>query len=205
METITEDIELEKILDHISWSCYSSFLWDKGQWYQSYIKRIRTTSRELEFGKMVADSMSTDKPLAPFTRLSVIEHPLNEVFDGIKILGFIDTFEPKKNKKKKYIAGEFKTGKNPWTQKKAEEHGQLKMYSLLLWIQKKIRPEDIEWFLEWAPTQETGDFRIDFVYPIRIHRFEVRHTMVDILKFGSEVKKVYKQMLEYIIYRETHD
>lgn len=193
----------------ISWSSYSSFISPypnaKENWYQTYVKGKKNHSRELTFGKAVADSMLTPKPLAPFTRLGVKpdgtmdEHEFDEMFGKIRIVGSQDTFGRSTNiKVRKHECGEYKTGRLVWTQKRANEHGQLKMYALLHWLKNKIKPEDCIWWLEWCPTYETGDFKIDFVRPIKIHRFYVKITMLDILKFGSEVKKVHKEMTEYV-------
>ena len=202
METVEEEIfRIRHTFPVISWSSYSSFLWDKEQWYQVYVKGKKTKSPELEFGKKIADSMSTKKPLAPFTRLAEVEHEFDEMFGKIRIVGSMDTFlktRKSDNLPMKAYCGEFKTGKKAWDQKRANEHGQLKMYALLLWLQMKIKPEDQTWCLEWIPTQETGDFKIEFVKPIKVHRFYVKITMIDILRFGSEVKKVHKEMTAYV-------
>lgn len=201
METLTADeiFRIRHTFPVVSWSSINGFLYNPEQWYQTYVMGKKSTSRELTFGKAVADSMATDKPLAPFTRLSEIEHEFDVMFGKIRIVGSMDTLGKSANlKNKKHGCGEFKTGKVAWTQERADAHGQLKCYAFLLWLQDKIRPEDCEWWLEWAPTYETGDFKIDFVHPIRIHRFYVKITMREILQFGSMIKKVHKEMTEYV-------
>lgn len=208
--TADEIFRIRHTFPAISWSSYNGFTSPypnaKEKWYDSYVLGKKTTSRELEFGKRVADSMATSKPLAPFTRMKEIEHEFDVLFEGIRIVGSMDTFEPPIGMgKRKVVCGEFKTGRVAWDQDRADAHGQLKMYALLLWLSQKIRPEDQRWFLEWCPTCETGDFKIDFVRPIRIYRFEVKITMVDILRFASEVKKVHKEMLSYVRMRQKQE
>lgn len=182
----------------VSWSSLSAFWYDKEQWYQVYYKGKKTKSPALTFGKKVADSMGTEKPLAPFTRLAEIEHEFDVMFGKIRVVGSMDSFEPPVKVGARCKAKEYKTGKVPWTQKRANEHGQLVCYALLLWLQMKIRPEDTEWSLEWCPTRETGDFKIDFVHPIRIHTFKVKITMADILRFGSKIKSTHAEMTSYV-------
>lgn len=189
----------------ISWSSYSSFLYNREQWYEVYVKGKKITSKELEFGKKVAHSMGTKHPLAPFTRLSEIEHEFDTKFGNIRIVGSMDTFDAPRVKRGKCLAGEFKTGKQPWTQKRVEDHGQLKMYTLLLWQQHKIYPEDVQWFLEWAETYETGDYKIEFVKPFNIQKFYITFTTVEIMRFASEVKLVHAQMIGYVKQRALYE
>ena len=200
METLEEErFRIRHTFPVISWSSLSAFWYDKEQWYQVYYKGKKTKSAALTFGKKVADSMGTNKPLAPFTRLAEIEHEFDVMFEGIRIVGSQDTFGRSPNVKvRKHECGEFKTGKVAWTQARANAHGQLKCYAFLLWLQDKIRPEDCIWWLEWCPTRETGDFKIDFVRPIKVHRFYVKITMVDILQFGSLLKATHKEMVKYV-------
>lgn len=178
----------------LSWSSISSFQYDKEKWYKKYILGEEDpTSSEMAFGKLVADSFQTDSPLAPVRLYKVVEQKLSVIFDGIQLVGFIDTYDPITHNFK-----EFKTGKKDWDQKRANEHGQLKMYAMMLYITHKVKPEDYTIHLEWIPTQDNGDFSISFVEPIRVHSFKVELTMTDILKFTAHIRNVYGEMLDYI-------
>lgn len=203
--------------DHpvISWSSYSCFKYDKEQWYRVYCCGHKSSSAELTFGKAVADSMETDKPLAPFTRLSIVEFEFDTKLGKIPIVGSMDTFEPPKDFFKLResglcIGGEFKTGVKPWTQKRVDEHGQLTWYSLCLWLQEKIHPATIHWFLEWAPTKKTenGDFyhTIEFTTtPATIISFRTKRTMMQVLELAADIKKTHKEMLAYVKNKKDSD
>lgn len=177
----------------LSWSSISSFEYSPEEWYRRYIlgeKSIDT--REMEFGKLIANSFSTDKPLAPVKLYEIVEYPLTVVFNGIPLMGYVDTYDPKTHNFR-----EFKTGKKIWDQKRANEHGQLKMYALLLFIMHKVKPENYKIHLDWIPTQDNGDFSISFVEPIKVYTFEVKLTMKDIVIFGAYIKDTYKRMQEF--------
>lgn len=184
----------------LSWSALSSFEYDKEQWYKRYILNEKSDENaEMKFGKLVADSFGTDNPLAPVTLYPTVEHKLSVVFSGIPLIGFMDTYDHVTKKR----FGEFKTGKKAWDQKRANEHGQLHMYSLMHFITEKIKPEDLAIFLEWIPTQSHGDFSISFIEPVKVHHFDVKLTMNDILRFGSRIKTTVEGMQEYVDNRLT--
>lgn len=178
----------------LSWSAISSFEYNPEEWYKRYILGEKgVDTREMEFGKLIADSFQTDKPLVPVILYKIVELPLSVVFNGMPLVGYIDTYDPKTHNFR-----EFKTGKKEWDQKRANEHGQLKMYALLLFIMYKVKPENYKIHLDWIPTQDNGDFSISFIEPIEVHSFEVKLTMKDIVVFGAHIKNTYKQMQKYI-------
>ncbi len=202
----------------VSWSMISSFMYDPEQWFDKYIKHgpctkefcfifklpsaeckcpISNSSKEMEFGKFIGKKLETDPKFLPqIPRHSRMEHPFENIkFGKLTLVGYLDTFCDKTFKK----IGEFKTGKKPWDQTRADNHGQLTMYCLMNYLVNKIRPEDTEIFLAWMPTQDNSDFSISFVEPIEknIRIFKTKRTMMDILQFGKIINNVYKQMEEY--------
>lgn len=200
-------------LDHspISWSSYSSWKYDPEQWYQTYHKGRKQSSPELAFGSKVADSMQTANPLVPFTRLNVKrngtmdEQEFDVWFEGIHLIGSADTCTALWRYKagRRFPAGEFKTGVKPWVQIRVDGHGQLTFYTALLWLEDGIHPDDLDWFLEWAPTrkEESGDFRhvISFMTnPPIVHHFETKRTMTQVMDLLVDIKKTHREMLEYI-------
>lgn len=177
----------------LSWSQISSFEYSPEQWYQKYVLGIESKdSPEMIFGKTVAESFETDSPLAPVIRYSSMEHELKGNFGGIPVIGYMDTYEPGGFKMREY-----KTGKKSWDQKRADSHGQIDMYLLMLYMGEKIRPEEMMCHIDWMPTQQNGDFTISFIEPLVIHTFETRRTMKDILTFGSRILQTRKMMEEY--------
>lgn len=178
----------------LSWSSISSFRYDKEKWYKNYILNEKEPdTEELIFGKKVADSLQTETPLVPFTLYPVVEQKLEVVFGGIPLIGFMDTYDPTTHSFR-----EFKTGKKAWDQKRADEHGQITMYSLMLFITHKVRPETYNMHLEWVPTQQNGDFSISFVEPVKIHIFETKRTMNDLVSFGAYIRVTYDEMIDFI-------
>ncbi len=181
----------------ISWSAVSSFDYDPEEWYKNYIQGgTRVENAAMTFGKIFAESCEARKPLAPVTLLSKVEYPLQVMMGRIPLVGYADTYEPHSQ------LGEFKTGKKPWTQKRVDEHGQIDMYLLMLFIMHEVKPEEIECYLQWIPTIEHGDFSVDFVKPIKVHTFKTKRTMVDILNFAAKIKDTVEKMQQYIDARE---
>lgn len=183
----------------LSWSSISSFEYDKEAWYAKYVLgEPQKETAEMKFGKLVADSFQTDKPLAPVTLYPVVEYPVNIVLGGIPLVGYIDTYDPATHNFR-----EFKTGKRAWDQKRANEHGQLRMYALALYVTHKVKPEDYTIHLDWIPTKDNGDFSISFIEPVKVHSFEVELEMLDIVRFGAYIKATHKAMQEYVAFKQN--
>jgi len=186
----------------LSWSAISSFEYDPEQWYRKYVLNQKDDeTKEMIFGKKLATALETgtcDIPdlveKLPFKK----EHPFKVVFGKIPLIGFADDFDTKTFR----ALNEVKTGKKPWTQKRADEHGQFDMYLLMNYITNKIRPEDVVCSLHWLPTQENGDFTITFIEPVRVHTFRTKRTMAQVLNFGTKINRIYKEMEDYC---QAHD
>ena len=182
----------------LSWSSISSFEYNPESWYRKYILGEKDPdSKEMIFGKEIGKRLETDPTFLPqIERHSKMEHPFSVMFNGIKLVGYADSFCDKTFKK----LSEFKTGKKAWNKNRVDEHGQLDMYLLMNYITNKVKPEDVEVTLVWMPTKEDGDFSIKFVEPIEenIKMFKTKRTMLDILKFGQRINDTVKSMQEYV-------
>ena len=183
-----------------SWSQMSSFAYNPEQWYKSYILGEYQDSEELRFGKMIDLKIQEDPTFMPsLPRYEKMQHKMKVVFNKIPLVGVPDginfTTTPK-------ILSDYKTGRNPWTQKKAKETGQLKFYLLLIYITEKIKPEEFDCYIHWLPTklEENGNFerKISLISDTEFQTFKVNHTMRDILTFGTEIIKTYIAMEKYI-------
>lgn len=176
----------------LSWSAISSFEYNPEQWYSKYIlKQPSVDNLAMQFGKRFAESIEKREPLVPVDIYSEIEYKLECSFNKIKMIGFIDTHEPHS------AFREYKTARTLWTQDKCNDHGQLKMYALMIFLIHKIRPEDLTIHLDCIQTKEDENFKIHF-YDSKVHSFEVKLTMKDILLFGSRIMKTVKAMQEYV-------
>lgn len=195
----------------MSWSQISSFEWNKEEWYAKYVVHSQCTRKfcevadkedsqcpvvktnaEMKFGNLFAKSVEERAPLAPVTIFSKTEFPLTGKFGGINLIGFVDTYEPGK------ALIDHKTGAKPWTQKRADSHKQLDMYLFMLYLLHGVKPEKIKCAIEWVPTMQQGDFSIDFVRPITVHSFPTKRTTLDILNFGAYIKKIRKDMEQFV-------
>lgn len=178
----------------LSWSAISSFQYSPEQWYKKYILNEKQEENlAMAFGKSFAKSIEDGKPLVPVEVYSKVEYPLKVVFNGIPLIGFIDTFDLEKKKMREY-----KTARTVWTKKKAQDHGQLKMYALCLYIQHKVKPEDLTIHLDCIQTEENGNFEVNFTQPHKIHSHQVFLTMADILNFGLLINKTVEEMRQYV-------
>ena len=170
----------------LSWSQISSFEYDPHQWYRRYIlnEKIEASSA-MAFGKEIGDDYKYE---ANFIR----EYKLEAKIDGVPLIGFIDAFDIEN---KKMI--ELKTGKK-WDRKKAQSHGQIDLYCAMLYVMHKIKPEDLDIQIIWLATEQQADFTTAFVKDMKPVIFPVKKTMIDVLQMLSRVKRVIKEMQEYI-------
>ena len=186
----------------MSWSSINSFEYNAAQWYDNYILGIKTTSPELEFGSMVDKRLQVDPTYLPHVpRYPHMQHKMRATFDGIPLTGVPDGLNFDTTPKELI---DYKTGKNPWTQKKADVTGQLTMYALLLYLTDGFRPEEFDCKILWLPTAYQPDFTINFRNPNQpeLITFNTKRTMLDILKFGQRIKDTYALMQRYVEQRQ---
>jgi hypothetical protein len=184
----------------LSWSSKSSFDYNREEWFESYYLGKKKTSKEMDFGSYVDKKLQTDPTFLPFIpRYEHMQYPMNIMFGKIPLVGIPDGL----NLTNSTVLADYKTGKKAWDKKRADETGQLSWYLLMLYVIKKIKPEDFKLYIHWLPTEEKGDFSIGFVEPIEksYKVFETKRTMLDILNFGSEINKTYEEMRKYV---ESH-
>lgn len=185
----------------LSWSQISSFEYSPEQWYKRYIlKEQDKPSVEMLFGKEVGVRYAIDPTFHPeVPRLEIFEHRLLTQIEGLPLVGYVDSLSMDRTK-----LIELKTGKKAWTQKRADTHGQITMYLLMLYLMEDIKPESVTCYLHWLPTEESmtsmNDSRpsISFVEPFRFHTFETKRTLRECLEFGANITNVLKEMQEYL-------
>lgn len=190
----------------LRWSQISSFAYDPRQWFSSYVLGItQSENPAMRFGKDIHARIQSDPSFLPTVpRGTINEHRMSAVLhagdhDGadLPLTGSADAWTPAPH----FILDEYKTSVSAkrWTQKTAQEHGQLKFYALMLMLTEKVRPEDMTVRLTWIPARADGMFgeRLS-LDPNRSPRtFFVRLTTRDILLFAREIKNVRKEMYEY--------
>lgn len=177
----------------LSWSAISSFEYNPEQWYESYVLGKRQWSKEMAFGSRIDKDIQSNPDFLPeLPRYPLMQYKMNVVFNNIPLVGLPDGLDLDN-----FLLCDYKTGKVAWTQKKADETGQLTMYLLLIYITTKISPEKFRCFIHWLPTQDNGDFSISFHDTLKPVTFETKRTMKDLLAFGVRIKKTLKMMEEY--------
>lgn len=195
----------------MSWSAISLFEWNPWQWYKKYVLgEMQIETPEMRFGKMIDEKVQKDKKFLPkLVRLPIQQHKMTTVWNGIPLVGFSDQYRPPfkdlfhgkvvESKNPILMLRDLKTGKlsKPWMQKRADETGQLTMYLFMLYLMdKSIRVADAELFIDWLPTH-IKDGQIALVTPVKIHTFQTKRSMTEILKFGQRIQNTWAAMEEY--------
>jgi hypothetical protein len=112
----------------LSYSSLSCWLQSKAEYRKRYYeKQPFISTPEIDFGKKIADRLETRDPaLAHIEQYSHPEHKISLTIDGVKVVGYIDSYCPKT---KSII--EYKTSRTKyWNQKTVNKHLQLDLYSL---------------------------------------------------------------------------
>jgi hypothetical protein len=115
-----------------SWSQHSQFsMYSKEEWYKRYILGERMpTTKEIDFGSAVDKRIQNDPTYIPqIPRGTSLQYTINVNLGDIPLVGLFDIFD-----ENILFLGEIKTGKAEWNQKRADEHGQITLYCLLLYL-----------------------------------------------------------------------
>ena len=185
------NLKTKKLLlprNYLSWSQVSLYEYSPEQYRRDYILgEERTITPAMEYGKKLATILEKgdDEKDILITGLfhllpkyKVAEKELTAEMSGIKLLGKLDSYDPKTHN-----FYEYKTGKK-WTQRRVDNHGQLTFYSMLIYLNYKILPK---MKLIWVETEnKEGEIQATG----KIKEFETERTLPDILKFMAKIKKV---------------
>lgn len=178
---------------YLSWSQID--LWNRSpqQYIDTYILgKERFINKEMIFGKNVADAIETGETdnknirsiLPKITRYAVAEYDLKaeiKTDEGvIPLIGKADTAQDPPSEGLR----EYKTGKHPWTQKRADNHGQITLYALMVYNREKKLPQKIH--LDWLETiEKNGEIELTG----RIVSFETQRSMGDLIEMMTLVKR----------------
>lgn len=175
---------------YISWSQLDLLEHNENEYIKRYILgEEREATKEQEFGKSFAQVMEgaedTNDEIVKLVKATIPKygHPETELRailrakgKEIELYGRLDDCDEDLN----FI--EYKTGKWPWTQRKAEHHGQLLFYKVMGWILTgKIKKSTLVWL-------ETENYEDDgIVFTGRVEPFEVEHKLDDILRMATRI------------------
>ncbi len=192
-----ESLTTQLLFPTLSWSSMNQFeSYDKEKWFRNYVQGIKDAPNEaMRIGIEIGTKLATDPTFMPeVPRPQIYEHEARAVFSGITLRSHMDGWSPKK---KELLEYKTTVSQNKWTKESVRQHGQLDFYALLLLLAEKIKPEEISMKLISIPVKETGHFEIvRSDEPIRI--IETNRTMTDIVLFGARIKRVFKEMEEYV-------
>ncbi len=145
--------------EHVSYSALDKWDKDKPGFRKRYYEGIKDPDTIFTlFGRETHAIVDTDQRFRDI-RLPVSEHRLKFLVSGIPVLGYVDTFNDKYYRNKKYLFGEYKTGirnkegKAPWTQSAVMKHKQLAFYSLGLQITLHHGVKRHPCYLVWLETE----------------------------------------------------
>lgn len=180
-----------------SYSFFSSWEWDKEDWYKKYILGEREPATPaMEFGNIVGDSIGTPQSLVPDLQPpGVKEYKLTGNVGDIYLIGFADHYCDKT-----LVLHENKTSDNlnRWDQAKVDGHRQIDMYLLLLFLDQKIRPEEVTCYLNFIPVERGGDMQYKMPEPPVYKQFKTSRTGVDLLKYAQYIEDTVGLMEEFV-------
>ena len=158
---------------------------------------LRVSNSAMDYGKVVADALEneketgdllTDTAMSLLTKYDIrdkeIATSLKMKDVEIPLIGKPDTMDSKT-----FAFREYKTGTVKWTQKKAQNHLQMKFYAMLIYLEhKKILKEA---YLDWIETVREGN---EIKPTGHVDSFRVVFTLTDILETMALVNRVAKEI-----------
>lgn len=162
---------------------------------------LRTTNSGQEYGKIVADSLETGVDtgdlLTDSATLLVPKYDLRdqEVRAEFKTkYGWLAIlFKPDSRDSVTNEFRETKTGKAAWTQKKAQNHPQMRFYAMGIYLKFGILLKDA--WLDWIETESTLVDSVSVIRPTgHVESFRVTFTLNDILKEMAETVRVAREI-----------
>lgn len=184
-----------KPYEHISWS--QMLAWERGadNFYRTYILGEKFENREMIFGKKIAEGLEgkiyceeADFCKTYLPKPKYKEHLIKMNIDGVPILIIMDGFT-----ENPLIIDEYKTGRKPWTQKDVDRHGQLTLYSMVVWKKYGEIPQQR---LFWIPTEinDYGEVCLTGEIP---YEFKTERKLTDYAKMFKRIQKAYKEINQF--------
>lgn len=157
-------------------------------------------SRNMAYGSLMADGLEDGEASGdPFLDLMMARIPKFELMDiafeadlkdgkkTIRILAKPDTATAD------YTAfKEYKTSVRKWTQKMADESGQITFYATTVWLKFGFIPQDIELVNVQVAYEADGSLRPTG----ELWRYPTKRTMVDIIKMTARMKRAWHGIQE---------
>lgn len=187
--------------DYISYSAWSLWKKNKDEYRRIYYEnKEKFESSETIFGKRIAELLEhADKDA---------EYPIDIVIKGVRVVGYIDKYDPIKMHFLEYKTGHLdKDGKPPWDRVKVHKHRQLPFYSMLLkekfgkvdnvchliWMETDFKNKTIEFAGHQLESSKKELYLTGKVKKFRrvIKEYERQAIKKDLLKVVKEIHKDY--------------
>lgn len=180
----------------LSWSSMNLLETDERRWIAKYLegKEVNLNNSGIRFGKRFAEHLekkTDDIEFQVITKELIHydkpEMPLSCVFHSsegdISLIGSADSAKADLS-----AFRERKTGRIPWNQKKAQNHGQMHFYGFMIQTMTKKIPDA---WLDWLETEESMQ-QVSFTG--RIEMFHVLLSPLDMLKMKARIIKAAKRI-----------
>lgn len=190
-----------------SYISYSQFmLWKNSpkkyaQMYFDERDELRTQNKGQEYGKVVADALEkgvetgdllTDAATLLLPKYDVADQEIMTEMQTkagwLSIIGKPDSLD---SVSKRFL--EFKTGKVPWTQSKAQNHPQMRFYAMVIYLAYGVLLKDAD--LIWIETSYEGEYPNQVITPTgHVESFTVTFTKKDLFDTMAAVSTVAKEI-----------
>jgi hypothetical protein len=179
---------------YLSWSQINLFERSPDLYAKKYLfAQEEEQTASMRFGKRFAQALelqqktgddAMDNLVTVFPNYPLREFQIEARLDGVEVplYGVLDGYDPETLR-----IGEFKTGRL-WTQEMVNQSGQLKMYSLLVWLKFQQLPGEVR--LHWAETQYTEGRGIEFTGEVQ--SFEAKVSLEDLVTFSARVRRAWE-------------
>jgi hypothetical protein len=168
--------------------------WERGEraFYDRYFLGKIMQSKEMDFGKKIASGLEAeetkDKEVEfcrmwlPTAKKQEKEFEIIVKIEEIPLLVKMDRFAEEEK-----LIEEYKTGKVKWTQRKADEHGQITIYDMAVHKKYGFIPDNN---LHWIPTKEEGE-KIVLTGDLP-QCFKTKRTLADFASMYGRMKRAWK-------------
>lgn len=183
---------------YLSWSQMS--LWEESpqRYIDQYIDgKERFVTKEMRTGQLfsvMAQKGITKDPqvndiLERLPKRELAECELMTEYKGVPLFIVFDSADERGFE-------EYKTGKTEWTEERVRNHGQMLFYSLGFYLATKKIPQST---LHWLPTVQEEN---NILLTGEIKSFPIRFRKAVLMKFGTRILRVAKEITNYEQYRK---
>jgi len=202
VEITKQDFYKRFIVRPLSYSQLSAWEYNKDEWYERYILNKKTPANSaMRAGTLIGDSIGTEKSLVPLlTPPGVKEYELRASLGDIHIVGYCDHYCPDT---KTLHENKTSTNRNKWNQRSVDEHKQLDMYALMLFLTHDVLPDDLKIYLNYIPVIEGADMRYYLPDPVEHYSFQTSRSEKHLVDMTRYIENTVEDMCAYAVHKDT--